>query len=396
MIKRCLIKISFSWIFRHKERYFLSWVSFAIISVFLIFVYSFAGSIVSEVNSYISYDLTSNQINIRNMRISENGIDKELNVKTAEDLAIKVEARGVRAIKKVEAQISRIDDNDFKLLGVNIAEYYSKWDLMLNNDYMQLTEVTGDINSLGENQVVVSEIFLDRVSLPSDSVIGTRILLDNGEEYTVEAVITHLPQGSFLNQFEVFIPNKELVNNLDYVTFDFPVGKDLNSSLALIEDAGYSYSTNSINVDRMKDIAAQYVIVGSIIGTVFVVICLICLVNSLLITINENAAFMDLLKLLGLSRGNYMFMTCFTSGMQGFIGSGIGVIFAVLLSGPLYKYVRKIGLIGTDMLTGVSVKLESCLLIICICILVSSVTGLMALFLTSRISAEAIADNELI
>lgn len=396
MIKRCLIKLSLSWVARHKERYILSWVSFAIISIFLIFVYSFAGNIISDVNNYLAYDLTSNQINIRNMRISEKGIDKDLDETMAKSLATRVEARGMRAIKKEDDYVCRVGGIDNKLSGVNIVSYYSKWDLMLTNDYMQLTEVIGDIDSLLEKQVVVTDSFLEKISISADMAIGKSIFLDNGEEYVIKAVITHLPQGSFLNQFEVFIPDENLTNGFDYVTFDFPTGKDLSSSIATIEDSGYSYSTNSLNVNRMKDIASQYVLVGSIIGIVFVIICLLCLINSLLITINENAAFMDLFRLLGLSKKNYMFMTCFTSGVQGLVGGGIGVFFSVLLSGPIFKYVKNIGLIGTDILSNVSVAWEPCLFTLLFCILVSSITGLLAFSFSSRISAETIADNELI
>lgn len=396
MIKKSLIKICFAWIVRHKERYILSWISFAIISIFLIFVYSFAGTIISEVNNYLAYDFTSNQINIRNMRISEAGIDKDLDAKTTEDLAAKVGSQGIRALKCKEEHACNITGLDSKLTGVNIVEYYSNWDLMLNNDYMQMTEVIGDMDSLREKQVVVTDAFLEKLSISADMAIEKSILLDSGEEYVIEAVITHLPPGSFLNQFEVFIPDENLISGFDYVTFDFPTGKDLGPSIATIEDSGYSYSTNSLNVNRMKDIASQYILVGSIIGVVFVIICLLCLINSLLITINENAAFMDLFRLLGLSKNNYMFMTCFTSGVQGLIGGGIGVAFSVLLTGPIFKYAKNIGLIGTDILSDVSVTWESCVFTFLICILVSSVTGLFALAFASRISAETIADNELV
>ena len=54
MVKNCLMKLGLSWMLKHKERYVLSWISFGLISMFLIFVYSIAVGITSQVKDYAS------------------------------------------------------------------------------------------------------------------------------------------------------------------------------------------------------------------------------------------------------------------------------------------------------------------------------------------------------
>ena len=78
-----------------------------------------------------------------------------------------------------------------------------------------------------------------------------------------------------------------------------------------VKDYGSAFSEESISVDRMNEIASQYSIAGTVIASIFVIVCMVSLINSLLVTIGENSAFMDLFRLLGLSGNDYMFMTCF-------------------------------------------------------------------------------------
>lgn len=396
MVKRCLMKLSLSWILRHKERYVLSWISFAIISLFLIFVYSLAGGITSQVQDYVKNDHTSNQINIRNIRITEEGLDNDLTTDRVTSLAKELGVQGVRALKNEEARISSVDGKSGEYQKVPVVKYYSPWGLMLANDYTDVTSSSGTIAGLNEGQAIVSEDFLQQTGTTEKDILGKTIRMTDGNEYTVSGLVKDLPQGSFLNTFAVFLADEKMTDNVDYVTFDFSDETDIRSRIKVIEDYGYSYSTNSISADRMNEIASQYSLAGTVIAIVFIIVCMVSLINSLLVTIGENAAFMELFRLLGLTGKDYMFMTCITAGIQGLIGGILGVILAYVTTGSLYKIVRNLNLKGMDILKDLQVTPKSCVMTLLICVVVSVLTGLAAFKLSSKVKADTIADSELI
>lgn len=396
MVKRCLMKLSLSWILRHKERYVLSWISFAIISMFLIFVYSLAGGISSQVQDYVKNDHTSNQINIRNIRITEEGLDNDLTTDRVTSLAKELGVQGVRALKNEEARISSVDGKNGEYQKVPVVKYYSPWGLMLANDYTDVTSSSGTIAGLNEGQAIVSEDFLQQTGTTEKDILGKTIRMTDGNEYTVSGLVKDLPQGSFLNTYAVFLADEKMTDNVDYVTFDFSDETDIRSRIKVIEDYGYSYSTNSISADRMNEIASQYSLAGTVIAIVFIIVCMVSLINSLLVTIGENAAFMELFRLLGLTGKDYMFMTCITAGIQGLIGGILGVILAYVTTGSLYKIVRNLNLKGMDILKDLQVTPKSCVMTLLICVVVSVLTGLAAFKLSSKVTADTIADSELI
>jgi len=396
MVKRCLMKLSLSWILRHKERYVLSWISFAIISLFLIFVYSLAGGITSQVQDYVKNDHTSNQINIRNIRITEEGLDNDLTTDRVISLAKELGVQGVRALKNEEARISSVDGKSGEYQKVPVVKYYSPWGLMLANDYTDVTSSSGTIAGLNEGQAIVSEDFLQQTGTTEKDILGKTIRMNDGNEYTVSGLVKDLPQGSFLNTYAVFLADEKMTDNVDYVTFDFSDETDIRSRIKVIEDYGYSYSTNSISADRMNEIASQYSLAGTVIAIVFIIVCMVSLINSLLVTIGENAAFMELFRLLGLTGKDYMFMTCITAGIQGLIGGILGVILAYVTTGSLYKIVRNLNLKGMDILKDLQVTPKSCVMTLLICVVVSVLTGLAAFKLSSKVTADTIADSELI
>lgn len=396
MVKRCLMKLSLSWILRHKERYVLSWISFAIISLFLIFVYSLAGGITSQVQDYVKNDHTSNQINIRNIRITEEGLDNDLTTDRVTSLAKELGVQGVRALKNEEARIYSVDGKSGEYQKVTVVKYYSPWGLMLANDYTDVTSSSGTIAGLNEGQAIVSEDFLQQTGTTEKDILGKTIRMTDGNEYTVSGLVKDLPQGSFLNTYAVFLADEKMTDNVDYVTFDFSDETDIRSRIKVIEDYGYSYSTNSISADRMNEIASQYSLAGTVIAIVFIIVCMVSLINSLLVTIGENAAFMELFRLLGLTGKDYMFMTCITAGIQGLIGGILGVILAYVTTGSFYKIVRNLNLKGMDILKDLQVTPKSCVMTLLICVVVSVLTGLAAFKLSSKVTADTIADSELI
>ena len=275
MVKRCLMKLSLSWILRHKERYVLSWISFAIISLFLIFVYSLAGGITSQVQDYVKNDHTSNQINIRNIRITEEGLDNDLTTDRVTSLAKELGVQGVRALKNEEARISSVDGKSGEYQKVPVVKYYSPWGLMLANDYTDVTSSSGTIAGLNEGQAIVSEDFLQQTGTTEKDILGKTIRMTDGNEYTVSGLVKDLPQGSFLNTYAVFLADEKMTDNVDYVTFDFSDETDIRSRIKVIEDYGYSYSTNSISAERMNEIASQYSLAGTVIAIVFIIVCMV-------------------------------------------------------------------------------------------------------------------------
>ena len=379
MVKRCLMKLSLSWILRHKERYVLSWISFAIISLFLIFVYSLAGGITSQVEDYVKNDHTSNQINIRNIRITEEGPDAGLDTDQVVSLAKELGVQGVRALRTEEAQIASLEGKEGDYRKVSAVKYYAPWGLMLANDYTDSTSSIGQIEGLKDGQAIVSEEFLRQSGSEEKDIVGKTIRMSDGNEYTISGLVKDLPQGSFLNSYMVFLADEKMEDTVDFATFDFSEETDIKSKIKVIEDYGYSYSTNSISADRMNEIASQYSLAGTIISVVFIVVCMVSLINSLLVTIGEN-----------------MFMTCFTAGIQGLIGGISGVLLAYITTGSLYKLVRNLNLKGMDIIKDLQVTPKSCVMTLLICVVVSVLTGLAAFKLSSKVKADTIADSELI
>lgn len=396
MVKRCLMKLSLSWILRHKERYVLSWISFAIISLFLIFVYSLAGGITSQVEDYVKNDHTSNQINIRNIRITEEGPDAGLDTDQVVSLAKELGVQGVRALRTEEAKIASLEGKEGDYRKASAVKYYAPWGLMLANDYTDATSSIGQIEGLKDGQAIVSEEFLRQSGSEEKDIVGKTIRMSDGNEYTISGLVKDLPQGSFLNSYMVFLADEKMEDTVDFATFDFSEETDIKSKIKVIEDYGYSYSTNSISADRMNEIASQYSLAGTIISVVFIVVCMVSLINSLLVTIGENAAFMELFRLLGLTGKDYMFMTCFTAGIQGLIGGISGVLLAYITTGSLYKLVRNLNLKGMDIIKDLQVTPKSCVMTLLICVVVSVLTGLAAFKLSSKVKADTIADSELI
>lgn len=278
----------------------------------------------------------------------------------------------------------------------DVEDLHSPWGLMLANDYTDVTSSSGTIAGLNEGQAIVSEDFLQQTGTTEKDILGKTIRMTDGNEYTVSGLVKDLPQGSFLNTYAVFLADEKMTDNVDYVTFDFSDETDIRSRIKVIEDYGYSYSTNSISADRMNEIASQYSLAGTVIAIVFIIVCMVSLINSLLVTIGENAAFMELFRLLGLTGKDYMFMTCITAGIQGLIGGILGVILAYVTTGSLYKIVRNLNLKGMDILKDLQVTPKSCVMTLLICVVVSVLTGLAAFKLSSKVTADTIADSELI
>lgn len=178
-----------------------------------------------------------------------------------------------------------------------------------------------------------------------------------------------------------------------FLIFVYSISSGITSQ---VRDYGSAFSEESVSVDRMNEIASQYSVAGTVIASVFVIVCMVSLINSLLVTIGENSAFMELFRLLGLSRKDYMFMTCFVSLMQGLIGGTFGVLLSYCLTDPVYRIVKIMDLKGTDILSGLRIDPRSCVLTLAICVLVSVITGLAAFRLSSNVKADAVADTELI
>lgn len=170
----------------------------------------------------------------------------------------------------------------------------------------------------------------------------------------------------------------------------------MTEGLAVLRDKGYACGTNSVNAEKMNEVAEQYTWMGTLIGGLLAAICILCLVNSLLVTLGENAAFMELFRLMGLTKGNYVFMTCFTAGVQGIIGGGLGVGCAFLLCGPIFQWLKVRGLSGMEILSHVQVSTMACVASVGICLAVSVITGMIALRLLPKADAETVADNELL
>lgn len=112
--------------------------------------------------------------------------------------------------------------------------------------------------------------------------------------------------------------------SLSVVTYDFASGSDMNSVEQTVSASGYVYSRSVNDAETINSLTDSITYIGSFIGLLLFGLSSIGLINSILVTINENLSFMNFFRIIGLKRPKYNFIICYTAALQGVIGGVIG------------------------------------------------------------------------
>lgn len=398
MVKRCLASLGIKWMVRNKTRFILCWISYAIVSVFLITVYSFSSSISSEVQELISSDAVCNQLHIQNFRIINDAVVNDMTMEWINNAKNDLEATDVRIIYETSSVVDRISGD--KESSNEVIRFDPNYSLIMENDKSEGYIYTGT-EIINMDNAIVTESYAMSNGWSVNDALGKEIVIisENGvkNKYTIVAVISEISKASYLNKSNIYIPiDKDDDYPISLCTLDFPEKTNIADACQYVDDSGYVYTTTLINTERMEVVSNSYEKICTFIGVILIFICMMCLVNSMMITINENSAFMELFRLMGLTIGNYRFFTCFLCMIQGAIGGIIGVLAAVIAKNGLFHILEYLELEGLSIVENFQIDSKICVLVLLADIIVSVVIGVLSFNISMKNSAESIADEELI
>lgn len=395
---------------RHKLRYMLSWLSFALVSIVMICIFSLSTCVKDGVIRQMETNPLSYQVHMQNRRMVDGEIRADLSETMCKQIAEELGAKEFRMLYDTEFIPERIDGTQIDM-PVTIKAYNAEHALLLEN------EVAGDgilcngspVGYNGENTAIVTTDFLEVCGYDMQTIIGKELMLKDeaGVEYgfTVAAVMYNIDSKATLANASVYLAyapefgwgGRMKEQQASIVTFDFTNDTDMAVIREKVSVYGYPYASEEVRAEKLQVMADNYSSIGWTLGVVMAVISAMSLINSVMITINENASFMRMFRLMGLTRSDYRYLVCFTAAVQGFIGGGIGCVFSVLTQNQIGKLIQSFDLQfyqETSMNFVVDVKVA--FLIMLLCTAVSVLAGMLSFFLSAEKTTAIVAENELV
>lgn len=186
MVEFYLIKLAHKWILRHKLRYALSWISFALVSVVLISIYSIGINIQDGIKSQMKVSPQNYQISIKNLKQSESdaAIKRDITKTTAKDLCQQTNASDMRILFDSSLFISEINGIVQQPKG-KVSFVDTKYPLLLNKDIEYIKYLMPSntdfgfsgrlFNETDSNSAVVTSAFLQTYNLTNDDALGSII-----------------------------------------------------------------------------------------------------------------------------------------------------------------------------------------------------------------------------
>lgn len=409
MIKVCLMKLGFKWIFRHKLRYVLSWMSFALVSVVLITVYSISAGISTGIVSHISGNPLSFQTHIRNQRIKDGAIVNDITSQIAEKMKKELGASEMRILYDTFLVLKSVGGSSASEYSGRIVAFNAVYPLILSNESTDKLIYNGSIDRENcSNEAVVTTEFLAMYGYDTKSVLGKELVFsdESGSQYSfvIAAALSNINSESVLSDASIYLtyyqnslmetPFSSVVPAT--ITFDFPLGTDMEEVNENVAKYEYPFSSSAVNTEKLHALVTAYLKIGSVLGLVMISISAMSLINSTIITINENAAFMNLFRLMGLTKANSQFLFSFITTVQGVIGGLLGLAFSLVAQNQIVSLVESFNITLYNTSDGFKTDPVSCVIVMGICIAVSILTGVISLFISSKSTSVISADCELV
>jgi len=401
LIKYHLIKLANKWIARHKLRYLLSWISFALVSIILVAIYSVGFSIQSNITDQLKVNPLNYQIHMRNMKetLTKEGVIRDLSIKRAEEIQKEIGASDMRIIFNSSLYLENIDDALVNISKGKTSFVDINHSLLLDKDIEYLGLLYSRNSDFGfsgrlfdkstTDKAVVTSAFLESYGFSADDALGKKLTFTDEHaqkyEYQILGVLTDVEQNPMLVGSYIYLPyvdgtEEKILSNIDlaFVTYDFDVETNMENAMAKMATYEYVFDQYVDDAEDIISLSKAFEFTGALIGVILLSISSIGLANSVLVTINENAPFMNFFRIIGLTRKNYYFIVAYTATLQGIIGGIIGCILSFLFQSQIYAVIKFMDFgVGTFIHT-FKIEPMACIYAMCFCIIISLLTSIIS------------------
>lgn len=407
VIKLYLMGLVHKWIARHKLRYIFSWISFALVSIIMVSFFSIGSSIKGYISKQLDVNPLSYQIYVRNLRSNVTGEEDlhDLDIDTVMNMYKSIGAGNMRILYDSSLYISKINDEEVDVSYGKTSYVDMQYPLLLDSDYEYYTyQYKADkdsgyegslLDSSSEQSAMVTNEFLQAYNLSGEDAIGAVLTFvdENYEEYRYQICgVLHYSKDSLgMAGAYIYLPYYGYTDGsslpgleLSLITFELNKGTDLKSAMSTIASFGYSYASVLNNANYFDSLNKSFTYLGTIIGILLLGLISFGLMNSVLVTINENAPFMNFMRIMGLTKDKYRYTIVYSSILQGIIGGIIGCIASAIFQRQLYALINILDLQVVSFIDSFHVRFTDCLFVLIFCIIVSAITGLIAVTKTSK------------
>lgn len=401
-----VVKIVHKWLKRHKLRYVLSWISFALVSIILVSVYSIGAQLQDDIVNHVTVNPLSYQIRVRNTCLdkTKNSVSHNLNEYIIQDMGKNTNATEIRTFYSSSLRVLSVNGTVASENLGNVMLYTSSTTLLLKqeSEYLEYISQTktdygfvGRLTDKAEDAVIVTKDFLDRCKMSADEALGSQLVFsddeDNHFQARIAAVLTAKDTVPAFAMADIYVPyvlsseqNQYAKPQIELVTFTYEAGTYMEKVSDYFSETGYIYSVPGAEADMMQSIKNSITIIGSIIGVFMLTLASFGLANSVMVTINENLPFISLLRIIGLRKGQYAFIVIYMAAVQGLVGGMLGSIGAYVFQLQIPLLINMLKLNMSYLLGDFSISFSACLLVIVLCVIVSALISFVVLICTRK------------
>ena len=419
MIKYYLIKLAHKWIARHKLRYLLSWISFALVSIILVSIYSVGFNIQNSIVNQLKVNPLNYQIHMRNMKETfvGNEVLRDLSIKHAEDIQKEIAASDMRIIFDSSLYVESIDDELVTVSKGKTSFVDVNHSLLLDKDIKYLDFLYSSNNDFGfsgrlfdssaENQAVVTSAFLESYEISVNEAIGKKLILTDEYsqkyEYQISGVLTDVEENPALAIAYIYLPyvsgiEEKIISSIELtlVTYDFDMETNMETVMDNMDTYEYVVDKYDSGAEDILALSNSFKSIGVVIGIILFSISSVGLANSVLVTINENAPFMNFFRIIGLTRNNYYFIVAYTATIQGIIGGIVGCILSLIFQSQIYGVFKLMNLGMDTFIHTFKIEPMACVYAMFFCVTIALLTSIISFVVVRRSAVIHGIHNELI
>ena len=396
------------WIVSNRRKYYVSWIAFAVISLFFVIFFSFGSSTFGRNNeNRLSIKILSfgngNMNNIVGM--DEKGrdiVDEDLSELTSLSVSRffnELNANSYRVFheKSVNAVIL---PNDKKSDVFTRCYFYASnnGELLFDSEKANGTIIDG----IGENTVLVTEDFLKKHDMDLKDAVGKEItvcfsdesqrperaIFTDGNDHlkiTIGGIIQNL-NDSALNSVDIYIPvNSEQTDDFLADRADIELRSVLDHDFAVnyLNTKGQRLLRRNYDYTLEQGLNEDFSSFGNIMKWVLFFLVATCFLNTNTEVIESNGAYFCLLHVLGCRRMFLYSFACLMSVIQGLIGTIAGLVLSLIFQKPIgYLLDYMIGDFGNYVTKAhFAVSLKAIGSTFLFCFIITLICGIFACFL---------------